>query len=183
MEYCAKCLEGKCISHRWFTDLKLKNEQEILIADLKHILEFAIIDRIVEKIFLVESHLNYTENMYIIDFIHGNLSFTINTPPSAKKDEYYIPLRSYCGKDDIVNYDIEINVDIIRHNPMSIKVMKSMFDATVIHDIQLIYSHDYLHMESIDDYHKIVDLANSRLNIYVEQLQQKMTTLKDTTMN
>jgi len=153
--------------------LKLENEKEILIAELEHILKFDIIARIVEKIFLVENHLNYTESMCIIDFIHGNLNFTINTPASAKKDGYYIPLLSYSGKDDIVNHHIEIIVGIIRHNPMSIKVMKSIFDNTIICDIQLIDSTDYLHMESIDDYRKIVDLANSRLDNFVEKFQNE----------
>ncbi len=172
MEYCSKCLENKCSYHKWFIDSKLKNEEEILIAELKYILEYKIIARVVEKVYLVENHLDYTESMNIIDFIHGNLNFTINTPPSAKKDEYYIPLISYNVKEDIISHNIEINIDIIRHNPMSIKITKNKF-GEVMHDIQLIDSNDYLHMESIDDYYEIVKLAESRLNNFITKIDNE----------
>jgi hypothetical protein len=174
MDYCNNCIEENCTTHKWFTDLKLKDEDEILLAEFKHIIDYDIIGKIVEKIYLVESHLNYVEDMWIIDFIKGKLNFSVNTPPSAKKGEFYIPISSYTGRDDIINHKIEITVGIIRHNPMSIKVMKSLFDDTILHEIQLIDSNDYLHMESIYDYKEIVELAKSRLNSYIGSFEKEV---------
>ncbi len=171
MEFCQRCLKNNCTAHKWFTDQKLKTEKEVLIAELKHILEYGIIPRIVQKIHLVEHQYSDSLFSHAFSYISGSLVFIVNVPTSAIKDGIYIPVQMHSGKDVVLDYRIEIKADLMRHNPMTLLVKKSIFDDTILHSVQLIDFCDSLHMESMEDYHKIVKLASLRLNDFIKTLE------------
>lgn len=172
MRFCNKCLEGGCHSHKWFTDLKFSNEKAVLIAELKHIIDWGMIPRIIQKVYLAEHQYSDSVLDYNFSYVSGTLTFVIKTPTVAKKDSIYFPVMCYSGKDDVVDYQIEVEVKLMRHNPMILTVKKSIFDDTVLHSVELINFCDSLHMESMNDYPEIVSLATSRLNGLINSLSE-----------
>ena len=172
MEYCKKCLENNCTYHEWFTKLNPRTEKEVLISELNHIIEYNIIDHIINKVFLVESQLIGEYPSIFFSYVDGTINFKINTPTLSKKDGQYIPVTCYNGKDDVLNYQIEIIVNLMRHNPTRLVISRSIFDNTELHSADLINFNDSLHMESIQDYPEIVALVTSRLKEFIKKLEQ-----------
>lgn len=172
MEYCKKCLENNCIYHEWFTKLDPRTEKEVLISELNHILEYNIIDHIINKVFLVENQLIGEYPTHAFSYVDGTINFKINTPTLSKKDDHYVPVTCYNKKDDVLNYQIEIIVHLMRHNPTKLVISKSIFDNTVLYSTDLIHFNDGLHMESIQDYPEIVSLAKARLTVFIKNLEQ-----------
>lgn len=167
IEYCQDCLNGKCEEHYWFG--KPKTENEILINTLKMVTD--VLPLIIERVYLVETALRGRKEDEGIFFADGQIDFIIEGTASHKKDgyEYYIPLDSYVANvEGVVDFYIQIEAIITRHNPMSIEIYKDMLCEAPIHSIDLIREDDFLHYEEIGDYIEIVNLAKDRLNQYID---------------
>ena len=171
MEFCKKCLDGDCSTHRWFNDLKINNEKTVLIEELRHIITSNILKDVVEKVYLVENQYNNYSH-YTFSYVSGCLIFKVNVPTLAKNNDYYVPVMCYSGRDDVLNYQIEIKVELMRHNPMTLIVRKSIFDDSVLHEVELLSFNESLHMENMDDCLIIVKSANSRLAEFIRELEQ-----------
>lgn len=174
IEYCQNCLNGKCEEHEWFG--KPKTEGEILINTLKMVSD--VLPSIIERVYLLETVLGCRKSEERgIFFGEGKIDFVIEaTTASHKKDgyEYYIPLNSYiCGKEGVVDFHIEIEAIITRHNPMILRVYEDMLCSESMFTVHLINENDFLHCEEISDYNGIVDLAKQRLCQFIEDLMGK----------
>lgn len=167
MKYCTGCVAGSCFEHDWITKFKFKTKKEVLLAELNYIIDHNIIGQVVEKVFIAEN-ISSDYSRVVFGNIGGVLNFKINIPTlSMNESRYYMPVSCYSGKDNVINHQVTISVDLMRHNPMKLEVEKSIFDDTVLHSIKLIDFSDNLHMESIVDYPKIIKLAISRLQSYI----------------
>jgi len=108
LEFCEDCVNNECATHDWFTSQKLKNEKDVLVAELRHMLDTSIIPKIVQKVHLVMHQ--YLDLLKFDDFcfIGGNLVFAVDTISATKKDGVYVPVTGYMSNDNVIDYDIEI---------------------------------------------------------------------------
>lgn len=172
IDYCQECIDGICDYHRWFTDKNLQSDKEVLISLLERISELEIRE-VFRKVYLIENVINDWDNPYIN--VSGKLIFNFKKLPTVhKKDDVYMPV-SMCSlsEDGILDFDIEIHVELMRHHPTEIIVKKHMFSDDVMYCHTLISFTDNLHCESIEDYPKIVNMAESRLLELINQIRKE----------
>lgn len=169
--YCEDCFIGKCSNHKWFTDKNPQSDKEVLIIFLKRISEFEIRE-VFKKVYLVENVINDWDNHWID--VGGELVFSFKRLPTVhKKDDKYIPVSMCSLSDDVLSYDIEVKVTMMRHHPTELIIKKDVFKDDVLYLHTLIDFNGNLHCESIDDYPGIVALAVSRINNLIDQIRRK----------
>ena len=156
IEYCKKCLDHTCSSHKWFTEKDPQTDKEIIILFLQHVSEH--IGHVFEKVLLVEQVVNDWDD-YLID-MGGILDFNFKCLPTVhKKDSEYIPVSSYPISDKtVLDFNITIKVSMMRHHPTEIWIQNPM-TGEIFYVYPILDFMDNLHCESIEDYPAIVKLA------------------------
>jgi len=165
IEYCEGCLRKGCEKHLWFG--RPTTEQDILVLTLKRVLD--ILPLIIEKVYLVETVLYEPKDRFFTD---GKIDFYITGIAAHKKKDYYIPVESYnTTEKDVIEFNINIQILIIRHNPMILNIFKGFLVKNLIHSVVLIRDNDFLHCEEIKDYNKIVRVADRRLQEFIDTIE------------
>jgi len=171
IEYCSNCIDGICNYHKWFTDKHPQSDKEVLILFLERISGIELRE-VFRKVYLVENVCNDWDNHYIN--VDGELVFSFKKIPTVhKKDGEYVPVSMCALSDDVLSYDIEIKVTMMRHHPTEIIIKKDAFKDDILYHHTLIDFMDNLHCESIEDYPKIVKLAESRLHNLIDQIRKE----------
>ena len=171
IEYCSKCIDGICDYHKWFTDKNPQSDKEVLITFLERISKFEIRE-VFRKVYLVENVINDWNDNYLN--VGGELTFDFKKLITVgKKDGIYIPISMCALSDDVLSYDIEINVTLMRHHPTEIIIKKDAYKDEIMYLHTLIDFNDSLHCESIEDYPEIVKLASSRLHELINQIRKE----------
>lgn len=172
IEYCKDCLDGKCYTHKWFTDKKPKTEKEVLITYLKQVKERMF--HVFERTYLVENVI-HGWGMDDID-VGGTLKFRFDFIPWVhKKDDVYIPISSYTGSGNIVNYEIYVEIMLMRHHPTDLIIKQGILSDDELYRIQLIDFNDSLHCESIRDVPLLIKLTKKRLSEFINNLQKNQS--------
>ena len=171
IEYCNKCINGICDYHKWFTDKNPQSDKEVLILFLERISDFEIRE-VFRKVYLIENVINDWNDNYLN--VCGELNFSFKKILTVhKKDDEYIPVSMCSLSDDVVSYDIKIEVLLMRHHPTEIIIKKDMLHDEIMYQHTLIDFIDNLHCESIEDYPEIVKLAQSRLHELIDQIRKE----------
>ena len=171
IEYCSNCIDGICDQHKWFTDKHPQSNKEVLILFLERISGIELRE-VFRKVYLVENVINDWDNHYIN--VDGELVFSFKKLLTVhKKDGEYIPVSMYALSDDVLSYDIEIKVTMMRHHPTEIIIKKDAVGYVVLYCHTLISFSDNLHCESIEDYPEIVKLAELRLHELIDQIRKE----------
>ncbi len=171
IEYCSSCIDGICDHHKWFTDKHPQSDKEVLIVLLEEISGIELRE-VFRKVYLVENVINDWDNHYIN--VGGELVFDFKRLLTVhKKDGEYIPVSMCALSDNVLSYDIEIKVTLMRHHPTEIIIKKSMLHDEIMYYHTLINFSDNLHCESIEDYPEIIRLAQSRLQKLIDQIKKE----------
>lgn len=167
IEHCKECVSGTCQYHKWFTDINPQSDKDILISFLERISKIEL-SEVFKKVYIIENTVMHGEYVRV----GGELIFTFNKLLTVhKKDGRYIPVSMCNIKDDVVSYDIQIKVTLMRHNPTEIIIKKGYFTDEILYDQELLHFNDSLHCGSITDYPKIVKLVRSRLNELINHIK------------
>ena len=167
IEYCKKCLDHTCSSHKWFTEKDPQTEEDIIILFLEHVSKN--IGHVFEKVFIIEKVVNDWDD-YLID-MRGVLNFDFKCLPTVhKKDGEYIPVSCYSISDKtILDFNITVKVSMMRHHPTELWIHKAC-TGEVLYVHTILDFMDNLHCESIKDYGKIVSTAQYNIT----QLKSKI---------